>query len=109
MTVDRIIPCVCCEHPPSVDDASDYGMPILKPSNGFQDHLQFWTAVCPKCGRCGVIQYKSAYLALKAWNECMVRCYDYEKKPIVYTEDWKDTCERLGYDYDASLWEERKG
>ena len=103
MTVDRIIPCVCCEHPPSVDDGSSYGMPILKPSNGFLDHLQFWIAECPKCGRGGIIQYKSAYLALKAWNETMVRCYGYEKKQIVYEEEWKDTCKRLGYDYDATI------
>ena len=99
MTVDKIIPCVCCEHPPSVDDASHYGMPILMPYNSLKDHLQFWQAKCPKCGRGGVIDYKSAYLALKGWNEMMRDCYEYERKEIVYEEDWKDTCARLGYEY----------
>ena len=51
MTVDRIIPCVCCEHPPSVDDGSSYGMPILKPSNGFLEHLQFCDAPLSDCGQ----------------------------------------------------------
>jgi hypothetical protein len=99
MTVDKIIPCVCCEHPPSVDDRHEYGMPVLIASNSCIDHLQFWEAKCPKCGRGGIIQYKSAYLALKHWNECMVRCYRMEDKEIVYYEDFKDTCERLGYEY----------
>lgn len=99
MTVDKIIPCVCCEHPPSVDDGHEYGMPILIASNAFQEHKQWWEAKCPQCGRGGMFQYKSAYLALKAWNEIMQRCYEYEHKEILYEEDWKDTCERLGYEY----------
>ena len=98
MTVDRIIPCVCCEHPPSVDDCSSYGMPILMPSNSFKEHKQLWIAKCPECGRGGVIQYDSAYLALKHWNEMQRSLYAYEGKTLLYTEDFKDTCSRLGYD-----------
>ena len=99
MTVDRVIPCVCCEHPPSVDDGSEYGMPILIPHNSFVSHKQFWNVKCPVCGRGGCVEEKSAYLALKKWNEIMQRCYEYEHKPIVFEEEWKDTCERLGYEY----------
>jgi hypothetical protein len=33
----------------------------------------------------------------------MLRCYDYEKKPVLYKEEWKDTCKRLGYDYGEQL------
>ena len=99
MTVKRIIPCVCCEHPPSVDDCSDYGMPVLTPHNGYKDNVQFWVVKCPKCGRGGCIEYKSPYLALKHWNEMQVSLYAYENKPILYSEDFKLTCERLGYEY----------
>ena len=105
MTVDRIIPCVCCEHPPSSDDAHDYGMPILIPSNSLHEHMQFWEAKCPNCGRGGMFQYKSAYLALKHWNEIMKDCYAYENKPIVYEEDFRDTCARRGWEY-PKCWEE---
>lgn len=70
MTVDKIIPCVCCEHPPSVDDDCEYGMPILIPCNSsVKDHMQWREVKCPKCRCGGMMQYKSAYLALKAWNE----------------------------------------
>ena len=30
--------------------------------------MNYFEAYCPNCGRGGLIQYKSAYLALKAWN-----------------------------------------
>ena len=116
MTVSKIIPCVCCEHPPSSDDGHEYGMPILIPSNSLQEHMQFWEAKCPKCGRGGIFQYKSAYLALKHWNELMIRCYMNEGKPIIYEEDFKDTCARHGWEYPAwldeakqlDIWEEEK-
>lgn len=100
MTVDKIIPCICCEHPPSVDDKHEYGMPILIPCNSsVKDHMQWWEVKCPKCGRGGMIQYKSAYLALKSWNELQQRCYVLENKKIIYEEDWEDTCKRLGMEY----------
>ena len=98
MTVDKIIPCVCCEHPPSVDDGHAYGMPILIPCNGLKEHSQFWEVKCPNCGRGGMLQFTSTYLALKHWNELMISCYEYEKKDIVYEEDWADTCKRLGHE-----------
>lgn len=103
MTIDKIIPCVCCEHPPStITGPFDYGMPILIPHNN-GDHKQWWNVKCPKCGRGGLFNEKSSYYALKAWNECMKRCYQMENKEIVYEEEWKDTCKRLNYDYDERL------
>lgn len=104
MTVDFIIPCVCCDHPPSVDDKCTYGMPILEVTSGVLSHQQWWSCKCTSCGRGGTaIQYKSPYLALKAWNEMQTHLYEYENKPIQYEEKWKDTCERLGYEYDERL------
>ena len=108
MTVDKIIPCICCDHPPSVDDRSEYGMPVLKLANSSIPHLQFYTAECPFCGRGGVLQFKSAYLALKNWNEMQQQLYESEHKPIIYQEDWKDTCKRLGYDYEEWYCHESK-
>jgi hypothetical protein len=74
-------------------------MPILTPCNGIEPHTQFWEAKCPICGRGGAFQYKSAYLALKHWNELQTTLYSYEHKNIIFTEEWKDTCDRLGYEY----------
>ena len=34
--------------------------------------------------------------------------YQYKNKPIVYKEEWKDTCERLGYEYDETMFRERR-
>lgn len=100
MTVEKIIPCICCEHPPSVDDSHTYGMPFLIPCNSSREtHKQWWEAICPNCKRGGLFQYKSAYLALKAWNEMQQKLYEWENKQILYEEAWKDTCERLGMTY----------
>lgn len=46
-----------------------------------------------------MIQYKSAYLALKSWNELQQDCHIRKNKEIVYEEDWEDTCKRLGMEY----------
>ena len=51
----------------------------------------------------GGSEYKSPYLAIKAWNEMQTHLYEYAKKPIQYEEKWKDTCARLGYEYDERL------
>ena len=104
--VERIIPCVCADHAPSVDDASYYAMPQLKVCNSFKNGVQLWTVFCPVCGRGGMFQHKSPNLALHHWNELMQRCYDGEGKEVVFKEEWKETCQRLGYDYDATLYKE---
>lgn len=80
MTVDEIIPCVCIDHEPTCADSVYYGMPQLKVSNSISEHKQFWSAFCPKCGRGGCIEYKSAYLALKHWNNLMDRLWKFERQ-----------------------------
>lgn len=81
MKVDKILPCICT---PDYDSAKSIynGMPQLKVSGG-KPHT-FFTPFCPKCGRGGLIEYKSAYLALKAWNEMqeMLRKYDTKQKVL---------------------------
>ena len=90
MTVDRIIPCVCTPHPPTIMDSVRYGMPALTPY-GFQSHKQFWTIKCPVCGRGGAgTEETSAYKALKKWNLLMRRCYGLEGKEIAYEGDFKN-------------------
>lgn len=69
MTVDKITPCICIDHEPTVADSVYYGMPQLKVSGCNVTHKQFWSAYCPKCGRGGSMEEKSAYLALKKWYE----------------------------------------
>ena len=48
-------------------DSVYYGMPQLKVCGG-KPHTYF-EVYCPNCGRGGLLQFKSAYLALKDWNE----------------------------------------
>ena len=61
----KIIPCICCEHEPSASDSVYYGMPQLKVTQG----MDYFEIYCPNCGRGGMLQFKSAYLAVKDWNE----------------------------------------
>lgn len=68
MKVDRVIPCICTDHEPGNEDSVYYGMPQLKVTDVYRG-TQFFEAYCPNCGCGGMFQYKSAYLALKAWNE----------------------------------------
>lgn len=63
MKVDKIIPCICCNNG-DIEQSIYYGMPILK-----VEKSQWYTPICPKCGRGGIFEYKSPYLALKAWNK----------------------------------------
>ena len=72
MKVDRIIPCICTGHEPTDADSCYYGMPQLKVTGGMMPNGKvenYFEAYCPNCGRGGMFQYKSAYLALKDWNE----------------------------------------
>lgn len=78
MKVDHVIPCVCCDHEPNAGDSVYYGMPQLKVTDVYRGH-QFFEAYCPNCGRGGLFQYRSAYLALKAWNEMQEHLRNIEK------------------------------
>lgn len=68
----KIIPCICSE--PIDENESIYdGMPQLKVTNLNKNcDTQFYTPFCPKCGRGGLLQFKSSYLALKHWNEMQI-------------------------------------
>ena len=65
MKVGEIIPCVCTPEADLITDGYA-GMPILRTYNGKDT---FFDCQCPNCGRGGLLQFKSAYLALKDWNE----------------------------------------
>lgn len=72
MKVNKIIPCVCCDHEPNSGDSVYYGMPQLKVCGGKPE--TYFECYCPNCGRGGLIQHKSAYLALKDWNRLQKWC-----------------------------------
>lgn len=80
MKVNKIIPCICCDHEPDCGDSVYYGMPQLKVTDG----MNFFEAYCPNCGRGGLIQYKSAYLAIKGWNKLQERLRRMDK---IFEED----------------------
>lgn len=67
MKVGEVMPCICS---PNWEDEhiadGYYGMPQLRVYGGGD---RFFDCRCPKCGRGGLLQYKSAFLALRAWNE----------------------------------------
>lgn len=75
MKVDKILPCVCCDHEPNSGDSVYYGMPLLKVCGGKPE--TFFEVYCPVCGRGGAFQFKSAYLALRDWNEMQQHLRDY--------------------------------
>lgn len=76
MKVDRVLPCVCLGYKPTCTDSIYAGMPQLKvtPNGGW------FEVYCPNCGRGGAFQYKSAYLALKHWNNMQERLWKWENK-----------------------------
>ena len=67
MRVPDITPCVCADHEPDAEDSVYFGMPQLKVCSW--DGKQLFEPYCPNCGRGGLYQFGSAYLALKWWNE----------------------------------------
>lgn len=70
----KIIPCICCDHEPTCADSIYYEMPQLKVTQ----NMEYYEIYCPNCGRGGMLQFRSAYLAVKDWNEMqkMLRCAD---------------------------------
>ena len=71
MKVDHIETCICADHEPTCADSVFYGMPQLKVTGGGNN--QWFTPYCPNCGRGGCSEHKSAYLALKHWNNMQIR------------------------------------
>lgn len=62
-----IIPCICSEK--SEDDSIYCGMPQLKVTK----NMEYFEIFCPNCGRGGLFQFKSPYLAVKDWNDMQKR------------------------------------
>jgi hypothetical protein len=52
-------------------------MPQLKVCGGKPD--TFFEIFCPVCGRGGIFQFKSAYLALKNWNKLQKECREFKE------------------------------
>ena len=86
MRVKKIIPCVCIDHIPDASDSVYYGMPQLKVSCGLGASMQFYSPYCPNCGRGGCAEYKSAYLALKSWNEMQESLLAWKENPAFIFE-----------------------
>lgn len=93
MTVEYITPCVCCDHESTGADSVYYGMPILRVSGNYTPHKQLWDVKCQNCGRGGLFEEKSPYLALKKWNDLMVSCYRMEGKELPKPR-WRNNDER---------------
>lgn len=72
----RITPCVCIDHVPTTADSVHYGMPELKLSC----NMKWFTPYCPVCGRGGMMEYKSAYLAIKGWNAMQNGLWEFRKR-----------------------------
>lgn len=60
-----VIPCICCDHQYSAADSVFYGMPQLTCTRD----MRWWKIQCPNCGRGGILEFKSPYLAVKDWNK----------------------------------------
>ena len=66
----KIIPCICTsERENDYSDSIYYGMPQFKVT----EDMKYYEIYCPNCGRGGLIQFKSPYLAVKDWND-MQKC-----------------------------------
>ena len=66
MKLGNVIPCVCAGEKPDLIADGYAGMPVLRVYGGTD---RWYDAKCPVCGRGGLIQHKSAYLALRDWNK----------------------------------------
>lgn len=61
----EVLKCVCFKETSEPGGEGRYdGMPHLQTT----PDMNCWEAYCPNCGRGGIIEYKSPYLALKSWN-----------------------------------------
>ena len=80
MKIDKIIPCVCCDHEPSVEDSCYYGMPQIKVYTTKLSGNTYFSAFCPKCGRGGVSDFKTVNAALKEWNILQKTLYKWKNK-----------------------------
>lgn len=70
-----IIPCICTPEYDPIESLTN-GMPILIPT----EDMSHWDIKCPKCGRGGLIEAKSPYLAVKEWNSIQERL----RTPLIF-------------------------
>ena len=68
MRIGKIHPCICISHLPDYGDSGTYGMPALKIYQ-HDEYPERYIPYCPVCGRGGMFDFPSAYLAFKHWNE----------------------------------------
>lgn len=51
MKVNKIMPCICCDHKPNSSYSVYYGIPQLKVCGGKPE--TYFECYCPNCGRGG--------------------------------------------------------
>ena len=68
MKIGKIHPCICIERNREAGDSGFLGMPNLKIYQGSPEYPECYVPYCPSCGRGGIKEYPSAFMALKAWN-----------------------------------------
>ena len=97
---ETIRPCVCCKDVDN-DHGMYTGMPALIPTRNDEPEKFpqiYWETKCPKCGRGGILQYKSVHAALRSWNESQDRLWqnmDGFDIPMFYPIEEQDVCEPL--------------
>lgn len=82
----RIMPCVCIDHEPNSGDSLYYGMPQFKVT----DNMDYWEIYCPNCGRGGLLQFKSPYLAVKDWNDMQERLRMVKDGSFIFAEEGEE-------------------
>lgn len=99
MKIGRIHPCICIDKHPEAGDSGYQGMPVLKVYQT-DDYPEYYTPVCPVCGRGGSFEFPSAYLALKHWNELQEKLWaGNDGKPLGHAPKPKPADDpRNGYD-----------
>ena len=80
MKPDKITPCVCCDHEPSIGDSCYYGMPQIKVYTARLSGNTYFSVFCPKCGRGESIDFKTANGALNYWNRLQKILYKEKKQ-----------------------------
>lgn len=97
MKVKKIYPCVCIKEDPEEKNLIDYGMPDLAVSQITNRGNIWMSAYCRNCGRGDRwMNQKSAYYALKYWNEIQKTCWSVlctdiggNRKPEVKDWQWR--------------------
>ena len=76
MKVKTIFPCVCIDHTPTAADSGTYGMPVMQLYSCGDGRAYHFIPKCPNCGRGGLREFTSDYMALKEWNSMQFDLWD---------------------------------